>query len=236
MILCISLLTVFGVAVPPTPTATGPAGQHAVWRLQIPSVNATNLHSWLSKDLELDVWRNLRNENKSTATADISIPAAKQPAVAKHLASIGAKWTVMIDDLDALIAAQFEDMAAAAEVIFFLLFCRTKSLLTSELATGAAESTVAASYRYILQETLLYYIFWLISICLHHPPNLYIWFLNDIIVSTLYLCRLRPLQPKTIIFRPTQQPPSTHHGTIRWKISTRILTVYLQTTRLQPKW
>jgi len=115
MILCISLLTVFGVAVPPTPTATGPAGQHAVWRLQIPSVNATNLHSWLSKDLELDVWRNLRNENKSTATADISIPAAKQPAVAKHLASIGAKWTVMIDDLDALIAAQFEDMAAAAE-------------------------------------------------------------------------------------------------------------------------
>lgn len=26
----------------------------------------------------------------------------------------------MIDDLDALIAAQFEDMAAAAEVIFFL--------------------------------------------------------------------------------------------------------------------
>lgn len=120
MILCISLLTVFGVAVPPTPTATGPAGQHAVWRLQIPSVNATNLHSWLSKDLELDVWRNLRNENKSTATADISIPAAKQPAVAKHLASIGAKWTVMIDDLDALIAAQFEDMAAAAEVIFFL--------------------------------------------------------------------------------------------------------------------
>lgn len=172
MILCISLLTVFGVAVPPTPTATGPAGQHAVWRLQIPSVNATNLHSWLSKDLELDVWRNLRNnENKSTATADISIPAAKQPAVAKHLASIGAKWTVMIDDLDALIAAQFEDMAAAAEVIFFLLFCRTKSLLTSELATGAAESTpyallaefqnfggaIAASCGYILQETLIYY-------------------------------------------------------------------------------
>ena len=60
--------------------------------------------------------RSLRQTTDSAATADVSIPASFQPAMAAHLRAVGATWTVMIEDLDSFIANQASEMAASANV------------------------------------------------------------------------------------------------------------------------
>jgi len=110
------MLAVVGSPVPGgAPASTGPAGQHQVWRLEVPSSNAEALHTWLNKENDFDVWRSLRPTAQSGATADVSIPAALQAAAAAHFTSVGATWEVMVEDVDTLIKKQFADMAASAE-------------------------------------------------------------------------------------------------------------------------
>jgi hypothetical protein len=81
------------------PTTHGPAGQHAVWRIQVPALNGTNqLRSFLSTHEELDVWRELRGVGDQLATTDVSIPADAQASFAKYLKTIGATSEVFIGD------------------------------------------------------------------------------------------------------------------------------------------
>jgi hypothetical protein len=76
--------------------ATGPIGHHAVWRIAVPTLNASNhLRTFLASSNELDVWRELRS---AEGTTDVSIPQHAQPTFAKYLDTIGASSEIFIDD------------------------------------------------------------------------------------------------------------------------------------------